>query len=187
MTDIDDVSMAALFASDVIFVNEEIIDGEIDEGFRVSRFPDESTESHPERRVRYVPPKSDGGTMDRIVFTVTRVGLGLRSPLTTFDLGFKVTVAEEMIEFLLLPTMIDGGITEGTVTRDGSIDNEGMESLSDSLKSVVVTDPEVAVESDFLEDLPLLKLLLLLIYLGDLDFLENIFFSKFGQVDFLFL
>lgn len=133
MTDIDDVSIAALFASDVTLVNEEIRDGETDEGFGVSLFPDESTESHPDKRVRYVPPKSDGGIVDRVVLTLTRVGLGLRSPLARLDLGFKVTVADEIIEFLLLPTMIDGGMIEGTVTSDGSMDREGMESLSDSL------------------------------------------------------
>lgn len=81
-------------------------------------------------------------------------------------------MADEMIEFRLLPTMIEGGMMDGTVTRDGSIDSEGTESESDSFKSVVI-DPDVAVESDFLEDFPLFMLLLL--FLGDLDFLENIF------------
>ena len=135
----------------------------------------------PEMRVRY-GPRSEGGTADRVVLlTVTSCGLALRVELA---FPFKVTVADEMIEFRPLPTMTEGGMMDGTVTRDGSIDSEGTESESDSLKSVVVIDPDVAVESDFLEDFPLFMLLLLLLFLGDLDFLENIFMdtSKYLEV-----
>ena len=184
----EEVSIAAFVTSeDVTFVKEEIRDGETDEdgfgvtllpdetdedGFGVTLLPDESTDSHPEMRVRN-DPRSEGGTADRVAFlTVTSCGLALWLELA---FGFKVTVADEMIEFRLLPTMIEGGMMDGTVTRDGNIDSEGTESESDSLKSVVVViDPDVAVESDFLEDFPLLMMLLLWLFLGDLDFLENI-------------
>lgn len=165
------VSIAAFVASEVTFVKEEIRDGETDDGFGATLLPDESTDSHPEMRVR-CDPRSEGGTADLLVlFTATTCGLPLRLLL---PFGFRVTVADEMIEFRLLPTMTEGGMMDGTVTRDGNIDSEGTESESDSLKSVVI-DPDVAVESDFLDDFPLLMMLLLWLFLGDLDFLENIF------------
>lgn len=76
LTDIEDVSAAAFIASDVTVVKEEIIDGETDDGFGVSLWPQESMDSHPDTSVRNVP-KSEGGTADRLVFPITRVGLGL--------------------------------------------------------------------------------------------------------------